>query len=63
MRCRCADNPWPGMLVLERHDDGSIVYGPCPDCGGSCIISCCDGAVGGAADVTNAPTRKDAPYG
>jgi hypothetical protein len=58
MLCRCAYNPWPGMILIERHHDGSVTWEPCPDCGGNCLLSCCEGAVGHACDVTNAPAPK-----
>lgn len=44
MRCRCADNEWPGMVRAEQHEDGSVVWLPCPECGGCGVVSCCDSA-------------------
>jgi hypothetical protein len=58
MRRRCADNPWPGMIVLRRHEDGAVTWMPCPECQGCTITSCCDGMAGTVADVTNAPAPQ-----
>jgi hypothetical protein len=62
MRCpTCGDSAHPGYVTWRDVDLGGGLYRrsavPCPDCGGSVIVSCCDGAVGsfweaiGAADV------------
>ncbi len=44
MRCRCSDNPWPGMIEVHGYTDGRVVYEPCRECNGSCVVSCCDTA-------------------
>lgn len=58
---RCEDCHGLGEVLIGRSPDGEwrIVYRltdavtliPCPGCGGSGISSCCDGAIGCAADV------------
>jgi hypothetical protein len=59
MICRCVDGPLAGHVVIERYPDGSVRYGPCPDCGGSTIVHCCEGSVGWREDVTNNPLVRD----
>jgi hypothetical protein len=56
MRCpTCGDSPHPGFIVCRDVDLGGGLYRrsaiPCPDCGGSVIASCCDGAVGSFREV------------
>ena len=54
----CSDTPTPGFIVwrvVEVHDGVfRRTLQPCPDCGGSTVASCCDGAVGCWGDTTNA---------
>jgi len=47
----------PGYVPVRRETELEVFigYAPCPDCMGSGIVSCCDGAAGWAADVANAP--------
>jgi hypothetical protein len=60
---RCAGSEIPGMVLVERGADPSgrpyTMWAPCPaGCVGG-ILSCCEGALGGAADVTNAPQEPE----
>jgi hypothetical protein len=40
-----------GKPVMRLRDAYTMI--PCPSCGGTGIQSCCEGACGNAADVTN----------
>jgi hypothetical protein len=52
MRCpTCENSGWPGWVRGRPLD-----WMPCPECYGRADASCCDGAVGGPYDVTNAPS-------
>jgi len=72
MICRCVVfGGRPGYMPVRQETERGVVigYAPCPDCMGSGIVSCCDGAAGWAADVTNAPPasgervwRETAPW-
>jgi hypothetical protein len=43
------------MRLPARRDMVAMMIIPCPACGGSGQASCCEGAVGGADEITNTP--------
>lgn len=57
----CPDCHGLGEVLIGRGPDGqwrivhriadALTLVPCPGCGGCGIASCCDGAIGSAADV------------
>jgi hypothetical protein len=60
MRCpTCSDTPHPGFIAQREVEMRDGVFWrdlrPCPDCGGSAVASCCDGAVGSWCDTPNRP--------
>lgn len=46
-----------GRPVTRLRDAFTMI--PCPSCGNSGIASCCEGATGLAADVTNTGSEDD----
>jgi hypothetical protein len=56
--CRCVQGVWPGWVLRESGADPNgnpyRVWEPCPDCGGSGIISCCDVAGASIAEGSHA---------
>jgi hypothetical protein len=62
MRCpTCSDTQHPGLVIWREVEVQNGVfrstYFPCPDCGGSAAVSCCDAMVGSWRDATNGDTE------
>lgn len=58
---RCEDCQGQRRILAHLAQPGWLLV-PCPSCNGSGITSCCEGACGNAADVTNTgETKTPAP--